>query len=483
MSHHVHIADIPLDGEKLEFGKVSKIAVTLGTVGLIALAVTLGMLFFGSDTWRGNFAFSYLLAVFFGFTLVAGGIFWALLHNLSNSGWGIVVRRMMESIGSLIPVVGILALPLLAPEVRHTLWKWTAYEEKAKKQLADPAVVESFNQKWATELENAKAGLTSATEAGQESEAAIYQRRIDELEAAEPTPSSMLHELIAKKDALLAAKYGYLNWTFFLLRFFAYFIILTAVIRFMYSLSVRQDTSGGVKNSLRARYHSSWGMALFGLSLTFLAIDWVMALDFHWFSTMWGVYIFAGSALSAMAVLVLVITWLKSLGHLKHIVNEEHYHIMGKLMFAFTVFWAYISFGQFFLIWYANLTEETQWFIKRNTEHYNTLSIALVILHFAVPFVLLLPAWVKRTPRYLAAMAGYILCVHLLDVWLMIIPQRGPVVTGGESWYVPGSIVGDIIALIAVLCLLASAFIFFIRKASLFPCRDPRLLESLHLHN
>ncbi len=484
MSHHVHIKDLPLQGEHIDPSRVAKPARNLAITGAILLAFSLGMLLFGSETTRGQYAFSYLFAVFFGFTLVAGGIFWTLLHNLSNSGWGIVVRRMMESIGMLMPVVGLLALPLiLVPELRHTLWKWTFYEDYAKKQLASEEVRDSFHRAWEAEVATATAARESALEAGQEGEAAIYQRRLDQIGDNPPSDSYMLRELLLELDGLLAVKYPFLNWTFFVFRFFAYFVVLTALIRFMYRLSTRQDKEGGVTNSLRARFHSSWGMIVFALCVSFLAIDWVMTLDFHWFSTMWGVYIFAGSALASMAVLVLVVSWLRSIGHLKHVVSEEHYHVMGKLLFAFTVFWAYIAFGQFFLIWYANLTEETSWFITRNTEHYNTLSIALVIFHFAVPFLFLIPAWVKRSPKLLTLAAAYLVVVHFLDVWLMIIPLRGPVVTGGLQHYIPGSIFGDIIACVGVLCVLTAVFLHNIRKASLFPCRDPRLLESLHLHN
>ena len=131
------------------------------------------------------------------------------------------------------------------------------------------------------------------------------------------------------------------------------------------------------------------GIPIFALSLTFGAFDWLMGLDYNWVSTMWGVYIFAGAAGSSMSLLVLLVTWLRNKGYLKG-VTLEHYHIMGKLMLAFCIFWAYIGFSQYMLIWYANIPEETEYFIRRNIASWHTLSTLLVVGRFFLPFPLLL---------------------------------------------------------------------------------------------
>jgi hypothetical protein len=175
----------------------------------------------------------------------------------------------------------------------------------------------------------------------------------------------------------------------------------------------------------KARFHSTYTLIIFALTITFTGFDFLMGLDYKWFSTMWGVYLFAGSALNSMAVIILVCAWLKSQGHLKHVTTGEHFHIMGKLLFAFTVFWAYIAFSQYFLIWYANITEETSYFLIRNTGNWNTAMIALVFGHFVIPFVILLQAWLKKNPKYLSIMAVYTLCMHVLDHYLIVIPERG----------------------------------------------------------
>ncbi len=160
----------------------------------------------------------------------------------------------------------------------------------------------------------------------------------------------------------LDTKRAYLNWSFFIVRavfFLGFFIIASQLLR---RFSVRQDRDGNPRFTIWMRKVSFVSLPLFALCLTFGAYDWLLGLNYHWFSTMFGVYIFAGAAGSSMSLLVLVITALRNAGYLKNVVTIEHYHIMGKWMFAFCVFWAYIGFGQYMLIWYANMPEETQYF-------------------------------------------------------------------------------------------------------------------------
>jgi hypothetical protein len=215
-----------------------------------------------------------------------------------------------------------------------------------------------------------------------------------------------------------------------------------------------------------------------------------MGLDYKWFSTMWGVYLFAGSTLNSMAVIILVCAWLKSQGHLKHVTGPEHFHIMGKLLFAFTTFWAYIAFSQYFLIWYANITEETSYFLIRNTGNWNIGMMLLVLFHFIIPFVVLLQAWLKKNYKYLSIIAAYTLCMHALDHYLISIPERGvslgnmkPEVFGAIAPSIPGAFWGDILAFVTI----GAAFLFFLLRAlgqhSLYPNRDPRILESANISN
>jgi hypothetical protein len=190
---------------------------------------------------------------------------------------------------------------------------------------------------------------------------------------------------------------------------------------------------------------------------------------------MFGVYIFAGTAGSSMSLLVLVITALRRAGYLKDVVTLEHYHIMGKWMFAFVVFWAYIGFGQYMLIWYANMPEETQFFITRNTESWWALSMLLVIGRFFGPFAILLLRSIKKTPSQLCLVAGWILFMQMLDMYVIVLPALHRTGIHVSIW--------DFVALLTIGSTLAFVYLRLLPRSSLFPVRDPRLIESLRLTN
>ena len=200
-----------------------------------------------------------------------------------------------------------------------------------------------------------------------------------------------------------------------------------------------------------------------------------MGLNYRWFSTMWGVYIFAGAAGSSMSLLVLVISALRSAGYLKEVVTLEHYHIMGKWMFAFCVFWAYIAFGQYMLIWYANMPEETQYFLTRNTESWWNLSMLLVIGRFFGPFAILLLRSIKKQPHRLCYVAGWIVFMQMLDMYLVVLPSLHGTGIHLSVW--------DFVSVIAMGATLGFVYLQIVGRTSLFPVRDPRLIESLRLTN
>jgi hypothetical protein len=277
------------------------------------------------------------------------------------------------------------------------------------------------------------------------------------------------------KEAKLDSKRAYLNLNFFILRaafFLGFFIIASQLLR---RFSVRQDKDGNPQFTIRLRKVAFASLPLFALCLTFGAFDWLMSLNYRWFSTMFGVYIFAGAAGSSMALLVLVIAALQRAGYLKNVVTLEHYHIMGKWMFAFCVFWAYIGFGQYMLIWYANMPEETQYYLTRNTESWWNLSMLLVIGRFFGPFAILLLRSIKKHPRQLCYVAAWILLMQMLDIYLVVLPALHGTGVHVSLW--------DFAALIAIGATLAFAYLRIVGKTSLFPVRDPRLVESLKLVN
>lgn len=271
----------------------------------------------------------------------------------------------------------------------------------------------------------------------------------------------------------LEEKEKYLNLTFFWARAAFYFLFFSVAALWLRRLSVAQDKNGDPKYTVMARKVTFASLPFFGVCLTFAAVDWLMGLDFKWVSTMWGVYIFAGSALSSLCVLLLIVTALRSAGYLQGIVSERHYSLIGQLMTAFTVFWAYIGFDQYMLIWYANIPEETIYFLRRNTESWCTLNIILVLGHFLVPFILLLFRNPKRRPAYLCGVACWILLMHLLDIYIIVLPMMHPI------GFRPNIL--DLLSLIAIGSVLAAVFLKRLGDVPLWPLRDPRLKDSIHI--
>lgn len=276
------------------------------------------------------------------------------------------------------------------------------------------------------------------------------------------------------QDSILDAKSGYLNQTGFYARAVFYFLALIAVSFFIRRNSVKQDADGNPVYTVKNRKLAFIGIPALGLSLTFAAVDWLMSLDWHWFSTMWGVYIFAGGVGAAMGLLVLTVTWLKANGNLK-VVNIEHYHIMGKLMLAFCVFWAYIGFSQYMLIWYANMPEETIYFIRRNTETWWYLSIFLVAGRFFLPFPFLLFQFTKKKPLMLCCVAAWILLMQAVDIYLVILPILH------VEGFSPSLL--DLLCFVGVVGTAVGFFLWKLPQTNLYPARDPRILESIRLTN
>jgi hypothetical protein len=372
---------------------------------VILAIVSLSLAAWGSFSATKQFAFSWLFAFSFFFTISAGALFWILVHHAVDADWSVVVRRQLENIAWLFPILAILFIPIVlnAPY----LFKWMS--------------------------------------------------------------------IAPGEDVLLDGKAAYLNQPFFWARAVLYFAFFIAAAFLLRRNSLRQDKDGDQRYTWLSRKWVFPMLPFFALSLTFGSFDWLMGLDFHWFSTMWGVYIFAGSALSSICVLVLLVTALRQAGYLAGVVTLEHYHIMGKLMLAFTVFWAYIGFSQYMLIWYANIPEETVYFLRRNTGSWNTLNLILVIGHFFLPFVVLLFIGTKKKPLLLCAVAVWILLMHILDLYIIVLPSYH------QAGFSPHWL--DLVCLLAIGSTLAAVFMKRLGDAPLWPIKDPRLANSLKLKN
>ncbi|MEO8353145.1 MAG: hypothetical protein ABI680_15550 [Chthoniobacteraceae bacterium] len=291
---------------------------------------------------------------------------------------------------------------------------------------------------------------------------------------------TLLHwwHLTPGENPIYDEKSGYLNHGFFYFRVAFYFIMLSWVAWSLRRHSTQQDSDGAARHTFSMRRFGIGGIPVVALCLTFAAIDWLMGLDYHWFSTMWGVYIFAGAVGGGMALLVLIVHLLQGQGYLK-VVNEEHYHVMGKWMLAFTIFWAYIGFDQYMLIWYANIPEETSYYIVRNTGNWWFLSTLLVVCRFFLIFPILLTQWVKKHPRYLMYAAIWILLMQLLDVFIIVLAFQ-PANINGVGFI---ALFFSIFPVIGIGGILGWLFLRNLTSSYLYPTKDPRLALSLKLTN
>jgi hypothetical protein len=280
---------------------------------------------------------------------------------------------------------------------------------------------------------------------------------------------------IVAKDVGLSGKAGYLNLTFLTIRDL---IAIGLWILFAFKMvgnSIKQDTVKGVALGLQNRRMSPAFILVFAVTYTMCAFDQLMSLDPHWFSTMFGVYVFAGLFYANLASTCVLTLLIKRTGKLDGIVNENHIHDLGKFMFAFTIFWAYIGFSQFMLIWYANLPEETGYFLRRFHEGWACISVFLLVGKFMVPFFLLLPRDAKRKENLLLGVGIFMLIAQWIDMMWIVQPEffrDGPKFGVIEAGVTAG--------FLGLFCLLVSRFL---SKNNVVAVGDPRLAESVFHHH
>jgi hypothetical protein len=276
-------------------------------------------------------------------------------------------------------------------------------------------------------------------------------------------------------DPILRGKAAYLNTPAFTARMVVYFAAWTLMARFFVRASVAQDATGDKAETLGMQRWSGLAILIFGITITFAGIDLLMSLDPHWFSSIFGVYFFAGAMVGFLAAFILALHSLQSAGLMRHVVTIEHYHDIGKLLFGFLAFWAYIAYSQYMLIWYSNMPEETGWFLRRISGGWGVVSGALVLGHFLIPFVLLLSRNVKRRVHLLAPMAVWMLVAHWVDLYWLVMPEFDRTRLTFHAL--------DLTVLVALGGIVTGGILFGLRKNSLIPERDPRLEESVNFEN
>jgi hypothetical protein len=279
------------------------------------------------------------------------------------------------------------------------------------------------------------------------------------------------HEEVVAADPILTGKRGYLNTPFFLLRAALYFAVWNALAFFLNRWSLEQDRSPDPRIAHRMQRLSGGGLVLYVLTMTFASFDWVMSLDPHWFSTIYGVLFIGGQGLTALAFLVIALAWLSRREPLNTIVVPGHFHDLGNLMLAFVMLWAYFSFSQYLIIYSGNLPEEITWYTRRLLTGWRVIGLTLVAFHFAVPFVILLSRLIKRNPQLLVQVAIGILAVRLVDLFWLIAPELHR--DGfSVSWL-------DVLLPASLVCVWMGCFLWQLRGRPLLPLHDPQFHEAV----
>ena len=276
-------------------------------------------------------------------------------------------------------------------------------------------------------------------------------------------------------DELIRAKAAYLNAPFFAFRCALYFGVWALLSRFYLKNSLLQDSTADVALSQKMRRRSGPAMIALGLTINFAAFDLLMSLDPHCFSTIFGVYFFASCAVAFFAALPIACLLLQRCGYIQREVTAEHYHDMAKLLFGFNMFWAYIAFSQYLLIWYANIPEETVWFLARQQGGWQFVGLSLIVGHFVLPFFGLMSRRARRDRRTLLFWSIVLLAMHWVDLYWLIMPNVSSDVL--------------MIGVIELLCLggMGAIWLAFtlrnLARVRLIPTGDPHLRESLAFHN
>lgn len=381
---------------------------------LLVVGVSGLALIIGVVTDLKQFFHSYLFGYVFALDIALGALFWTMIHHVADAGWSVGLRRIFENMNRAIVPLAVLFLPVLIGTFTGNLYDWYGF-----------------------------------------------------VHGSEPTDEHLKH--------LWHIKHLYFSTPFLLLRLGIYFGVWITYSVAMRNWSTAQDAVGGNVLTRKMQWWAPSGVALLGLTATFFAFDMIMSLQYTWFSTIFGVYFWAGGIRGSLATCVLIVLTLRATGYLRHTITMEHLHDVAKLMFGFTVFWTYIAFAQYFLIWYGNMPEETQFYLLRRNGEWYTMSILLPILYFVVPFFMLLPRAHKRSPVWLAIIASWVLVMHAYDLYWQIMPTLHQD-TIHFHWL-------DVAAPICLFGILLLSTVWGFQNLPLIPIRDARLNESIGYEN
>ncbi len=399
------------------------------TIGLIGLGLTAAGLFVSGPA---KVAMSYLVGVTYWTAIAIGMLLLVLIHHIVDASWSVVIRRQWEHGLAAFKWLAVLFVPLVLASLFYghgdLVWPWM-------------------------------------------------------------NPDHVIHGgHTVGHDPLYLKKSSFLNTNAFLIGTFASFLLWMWVSARLRKASFTQDSDGDLKWTFMNRKTAAFGLPIAAFSLTAIAIFWVKSLEYHWFSTMYGVWFFANCVRGALCCGILIMVWLLNRGDYKGVLNKNHFHSIGMLMLAFTVFWAYVTFSQYFLIWNANVPEETFWYSLRELNHDGSTNqwwyvgvYGILFGHFFIPFFALLSYRFKVTPHIIRRIACWVLAIILLDMCYNILPALKD--EHGDSLpFFSLHLVWVLTSVVGVGGVCIWAYLRSFPTTKLIPIRDPRVGESLTHH-
>jgi hypothetical protein len=434
-----------------------KIAAAIGAVGLGGAA-------YGYQFDRERFASAYLFGFLVTLSLALGSLFFVMVQFVVKANWGVTVRRVAELIMRPMHILAFLVIPLVLMLPQLFPWAGAKHPDaEAHKEVA---------------AEHPERGARPPAEPSPIEEARGEQSMEPAAMKDLPVPSPRRLEKAEEgsEQKIVEHKRFYLNKQFFLGRLVVFLVLWYWLAQRFFQWSTDQDKTKALENTAAAQRFAPVGLVIFGVTITFFSFDWLLSLDATWYSTIWGVYFFAGMQLFTMATLILTTLLLLRSGLLGKAVNVEHFHDMGKLLFGWIAFWSYIAFAQFFLTWYSNIPDEVAFFHKRwhdNGGTWKDMSLALVGLHFFIPFWFLMSRNIKRRLPLLALGAGFMALMHVMDIYWIVMPNFGP--------FAPSLL--DLSCLVGVFGVYAAFVLRGMEDYSLVAVGDPRLSRALHFEN
>lgn len=286
------------------------------------------------------------------------------------------------------------------------------------------------------------------------------------------------HAEAVAADEHLQHKHVYLNTTFFIIRWAAYFLVWVAIEYFLNRWSREQDRTAAPHLALRMERLSGPGLFALSITITFALVDWVMSLEPDWYSTIYGVTFMAGELLAAFAFIIAVIVLLSPHEPLSNLLLPRHFRDLGNLLLTFVMLWAYCAFSQFLLIWSGNLREEIPWYLRRLQGGWGWVGVSLIVLHFFAPFFLLLQGDVKRRARRLALVASLVIVMRFIDLLWLVAPVFTRTLSPGHWIDLVTHLALSLLALVGTGGVWLWVFIRRLSERSLLPYNDPYMQEA-----